>query len=56
MAEAILIVMTAEEKDQMLAWVNEAIGKPGKWWDNCSDPTAAREFVAKNLPHLLEGV
>ena len=53
MAEAILIVLTAEEKDQMLKWVEEAAGRPRPWWDHCSDPQAAYAFVQRNLPHLL---
>lgn len=45
--------LTPEQKDQMLAWVQEAAQKPRPWWDNCSNPVQARAFVAAHLPHLL---
>lgn len=47
--------MTKDLKDQMLAWVCEVAGEANKqpWWDHCSDPVAARAFVAEHLPHLL---
>lgn len=45
--------LTSEQKDQMFKWVEEAIGQPRPWWDHCSDPVAARAFVAEFLPHLL---
>lgn len=47
--------MTKEQKDQMFAWVCEVAGDADKqpWWEHCSDPVAARAFVAEHLPHLL---
>lgn len=45
--------LTSEQKDKMFKWVEEAIGQPRPWWDHCSDPVAARAFVAEFLPHLL---
>lgn len=66
--------MSAEQKDQMFKWVEEArsrewedfriaqandqdavVQPPGPWWEKCSDPVAARAFVAEFLPNLLAG-